>query len=90
MGFVFSTALPENVIIEKGTERGMIINVRSSSYKLQVILVRFYVNKNFLDVFSKNTQISYHTKILPVGAELIHADGRTYTHAETNSSVSQF
>jgi len=30
-----------------------------------------------LDIFSKNSQISYATKIRPVGAELFQADGRT-------------
>ena len=41
------------------------------------ILVSFYLNKNFLDILSKNTQISNNRRIRPVGAELIHADGGT-------------
>jgi hypothetical protein len=32
---------------------------------------------NFLDRFAKNTQISNFMKILPVVAELFHADRRT-------------
>jgi hypothetical protein len=32
---------------------------------------------NFLDISSKNAQISNFKKILPVGAELFHADRRT-------------
>jgi hypothetical protein len=32
---------------------------------------------NFLGRFSKNIQISNFKKILPVGAELFHVDGRT-------------
>ena len=44
--------------------------------KCQVILVSFfYLNKNFLDILTKNTQISNNVRIRPVGAELIHADG---------------
>ena len=41
------------------------------------ILVRFSLNLKFLDRFSKNTQISWFMKILSLGAELFHADGRT-------------
>ena len=43
--------------------------------KCQVIVVSFYLNKNFLDILSKNTQISNNIRIRPVGAELINADG---------------
>jgi len=32
---------------------------------------------NILDKFSRNTQIPNFMKILPVGDELFHADGRT-------------
>ena len=78
MCFLFSTNLPENVLILRRTERDMIINVYSSSCKVQVILVRFYLNKNFLDIFSKNTQILNYMTIRPVGAELIlRTDGQT-------------
>jgi len=31
----------------------------------------------FLEIFSKNIEISNFTKIRPVAAELFHADGRT-------------
>ena len=51
-------------------------NVYLSSCKVLVILVRFNETK-FIDRFSQNTQISSFMKILPVGAELFHDDGRT-------------
>jgi len=45
---------------------------------------------NFLNTFSKNTQISNLVKIRPVGAELIHEDGQTSGHDEANGHFSQF
>jgi len=35
------------------------------------------IEKKFLDIFSKNTQMLYFMKIRPVGAELFHADRQT-------------
>ena len=55
----------------------MIKNVHWSSCKVPVILVRFSWHLNFVDTFSKNTQVPNFTKIRPVGAELFHADRRT-------------
>ena len=49
------------------------------------ILVRFEINLNFLDRYSKNAQISKFVKIRPVGAELFQAHGRTDRHDEANS-----
>jgi hypothetical protein len=43
----------------------------------------------FIDSFSKNTQISDFLKILPVGAELFHAE-RFGGHDEANNPYSQF
>jgi len=50
----------------------MTINVLRSSCKVPVNLVKI-----FLDRFSKNIQISNFVKILPMEAQLFHADGRT-------------
>jgi len=40
--------------------------------------------------FSKNTQISNFMKIRPFGAQLLHADGRTDRHDDSNNRFSQF
>ena len=60
------------------------------SRKSPVILATSYWNFNFLDGFSKNTQIWNFMKIHPVRAKLYHADGRTHRHEEANSHFSQF
>jgi hypothetical protein len=52
-------------------------NVHRSSCKVPVILVRFEWKLNFSYRFSKNTHIKNFKKILPVEADLFHANGRT-------------
>jgi len=44
---------------------------------------------DFIDRFSKNTEISDLTKMCPVRVEF-HVDGRTDTHDEANGRFSQF
>jgi hypothetical protein len=53
------------------------INVFWSLLKVRVIIVRSEWNLNFLDTFSKNTQILNFMKIRPLGAELFYVEGQT-------------
>ena len=62
--------------------------------KVPAIFVGFSWNLNFLDRFSKKTQVSSLIKIRPVGVELFHADletgGWTDRYDEASSRFSQF
>ena len=53
--------------------------------QITVIFVKFGITLNFLNNFSKNTEISNFMKIRPVGAKLFHADGQTDRHDEVDS-----
>jgi len=64
-------------LILSRTDQDMTNNVCWSSGEVPVIQTRFQLNVNFLDIFSKNTQISNFMKIRALGAELFRADGRT-------------
>jgi hypothetical protein len=76
------TGISETFLTLRIIQRDTIINVETSSCIVSVILVRFYCILNFLDRFSKNTQIPNFMKIRPVGDELFHADGRTETDGQ--------
>ena len=71
--------LSETFLTLSRTERDMTRNLYRSTSNVPVIFVIFLWNSNFLDRFSKNTQISNITKIGPVGPESFHEGGRTYT-----------
>jgi len=67
----------------------MITNINWSSCKVPFVLVRFKWNLNFLDIFSKNTQISNFMKIRPVGAEKFHDEVTplNFANAPKNGSI---
>jgi hypothetical protein len=83
---IFFTNLSETFFVDRN-ERDVTKNVYWSACKVLVILVGFIWKLNFLDRFSKNTQISNFMKIRQVGAEL---DTRTDGRDGANSRFSQF
>jgi len=72
---IFSTTFTWNISHSKNNCRDA--NVHGSSRKVLVILVWVQRNLNFLQRFSKNTQISNFMKFRPVGPDLFHADRHT-------------
>jgi len=89
----FTAFFPEIFLILRRIQRDTLTNVQRSLCKVPVILFRFQLNFNFLDRFSKNTEISNFTKIRQVEAELFpcgQTDRTADKHDEANSSLSQF
>ena len=68
--FLFSPQiLSETFIILRGIQRDMTKNVYSSARKVPVIRVRFELQLNIEDGFSKNNQLSNFMKFRPLGAD---------------------
>jgi hypothetical protein len=84
--------LSETFLILWINQWDIIINVHRCSCKVPITLMTYWCNLKFLDIFSKNTQISNFMKICPLGAEPLHADGETETDRrdEASSHYSQF
>ena len=87
---IFSTNLLEIFLVLGRTERDIIKNVHCSSRKALVILLRFSLNLNFLDGFSKSTQISNLIISRSVGAELFHMDRRTDEQTDMTEPIVAF
>jgi hypothetical protein len=69
--------LSKTFLILRRIQLEIVINENTPSCKVPVILVTFWWNLNFLNRFSKKSQISSFSKIRLVGAELFLADRRT-------------
>jgi hypothetical protein len=54
---IFSTTLAEIFFIIRKIKQDLIINLHTYSWQVPVTLVRFELNLNFLDRFSKHIQI---------------------------------
>ena len=84
--FWFSLQLLSETFLILRTEPDMIKNVYWSTRKAPFFWSDFNESWNFLDSFSKNTQISDFTKICLVEAQFFQADG----HDKADSRFSQF
>jgi hypothetical protein len=74
---IFFTTFVWTILILRRIQLDMFRNVYCSSCKVAIILLRFWWNFGFLNIFSKNAQVPNFMNIRPVGAELFHADGQT-------------
>jgi hypothetical protein len=74
--FDFCYKFSETLLIVRKTERDMIKKFIRLHIKYRYSC-QISWNFNFMDRFSKDTQIPNFVKIRPLGAELFHADGQT-------------
>ena len=86
--------LSEIFLFLRRTERDIVTNVRTSSWKVPVILCRFQWCLNLLERFSKNPLRNISWKSVQWGSCSIRTDeqtdGQKDRHVETNSRFSQF
>jgi hypothetical protein len=68
--------------------RNIVINFVSVNAKYPLLFADF--NLNFVDRFSKNSQITTFMKILPMGSELFHGGGRTDRQADMTKPIDAF
>jgi len=77
---IFSTRFVWNICHSEKKSADIVISVDGSSCKLPVILVRFKWNLNFVDIFSKHSNIEFHEK--PFGGSRVYICG--WTHRQTD------
>jgi hypothetical protein len=86
--------LSETILILRIIQQGIIINVLGSSCKVTVTLVRFSGNLDFLDRFSKNTEISnFRLKNTFSEGQVVpceRTDGQTYRHDKVKVAFRNF
>jgi hypothetical protein len=63
---IFYTNLSQTFLILRRIQRDIITNVHTSTCNTRLVLSDFNENLNFLDRFSRNTQISNSMKSCPV------------------------
>jgi len=80
--------LSETFFILRRTEREMIKYVYRSAACAVPLFLSVFNETNFLDRFSKNTQMSNFMKIRPVGAKLFSADRQTVVQCGQTDSCS--
>jgi len=68
----------------------MVIPVHGPQLKYPFFLIHFNETSIFSTDFQNSTQIPNFLKILPLEAELLHADRRTAGNDAANSRLSQF
>ena len=66
-----------NIFDFRRTERDIVINVKTSSCKVPVILQMLMELEFSRQIFGKKAQIANFMKTYSVGAELFHADRQT-------------
>ena len=88
--FISSTTPSDIFLILKITRRYININVHWPSSKVPVICFRCKLKLTVFYSYYKNLQISNLMKILPVGAELFHAEGRKDVRTYTVGGSSRF
>ena len=86
---LFPLKFLSEIFLILGRRARWIKSVYYSACKVQVFLVRFQRNFNFLERFSKYTKTQNLMKILPMEADL-YADERADRHDEANGCFLQF
>ena len=86
---IFSANLSETFPILRINQRDIVINVKTFSCKVPVILVGFKWDLNFVDRVSREDKILNFIKFNPVGDKLLHAGGRMNGRTEGQTDMTK-